>query len=171
MDTNNLFLLIALVASGIFILQFVISIFVGDLDVDVDGDGGADFDMGSLFSFKGLVHFLIGFGWTKVLFAGNTWTSYALAIIVGMGFMVALFYTYMLAYRLQNLRRPERSESIVGRCGRIYINLGEGRYTIFVDRDGSLRELDVVSASGRTDYLTDQVVTVTDFKDNIFYIE
>ena len=53
-------MLTALVSTGIFLLQFVISVFFGDLDMDVDGDANADFDLGSLFSFKGLVHFLIG---------------------------------------------------------------------------------------------------------------
>lgn len=71
MTSHEIFMLTALVATGIFLLQFVISVFFGDLDMDVDGDANADFDLGSLFSFKGLVHFLIGFGWTRVLFDGD----------------------------------------------------------------------------------------------------
>ena len=83
MTSHEIFILTALVATGIFLLQFVISVFFGDLDMDVDGDANADFDLGSLFSFKGLVHFLIGFGWTRVLFDGDTWQMYALAVLVG----------------------------------------------------------------------------------------
>lgn len=171
MTIDNVFTLIALVSTGIFLVQFVISVFIGDIDVDVDGDTNADFDMGSMFSFKGLVHFLIGFGWTKVLFAEDSWQSYALAVVVGLVFMIALFYTYMLAFRLQNLRRPETPEQLVGRPGKVYINNGGGRYTIFIQRDGALRELDVVAMSGDTDYPTDQTVTVKRFEDNTFYIE
>ena len=44
-------------------------------------------------------------------------------------FMLVLFYSYVLAYRLQNLRKPERPQNIVGRAGRVYINIGDGRYT------------------------------------------
>ena len=106
MTSHEIFMLTALVATGIFLLQFVISVFFGDLDMDVDGDANADFDLGSLFSFKGLVHFLIGFGWTRVLFDGDTWQMYALAVLVGAVFMLVLFYSYVLAYRLQNLRKP-----------------------------------------------------------------
>ena len=77
MATSEIFMLLALVSTGIFLLQFVISIFFGGLDIDVDGDTNVDFDLGSLFSFKGLIHFLIGFGWTKVLFVGDAWYTYA----------------------------------------------------------------------------------------------
>lgn len=120
MTSHEIFMLTALVSTGIFLLQFVISVFFGDLDMDVDGDANVDFDLGSLFSFKGLVHFLIGFGWTRVLFGGDTWQTYALAVLVGMVFMLVLFYSYVLAYRLQNLRKPEKPYSLVGRAGRIY---------------------------------------------------
>ena len=171
MTIDNVFMLIALVSTGIFLVQFVISVFIGDLDVDVDGDTNVDFDMGSMFSFKGLVHFLIGFGWTKVLFTENSWQSYALAVVVGLAFMITLFYTYMLAFRLQSLRKPEPPEQLVGRPGKVYINNGNGRYTVFIQRDGSLRELDVVSISGNADYQTDQTVTVMRFENNTFYIE
>ena len=87
-----------------------------------------------------------------------------------MVFMLVLFYSYVLAYRLQNLRKPEKPYSLVDRAGRIYINVGDGRYTIFVKRDGAERELDVVSESGRTDYKTDQVVTIKTYRDNTYYI-
>ena len=36
-------MLLALVSTGIFLLQFVISIFFGGLDIDVDGDTNVDF--------------------------------------------------------------------------------------------------------------------------------
>lgn len=171
MTTHDVFLLIALVSTGIFLLQFLMSVFFGTLDIDVDGDANPEVDMGSLFSFKGMAHFLIGFGWTKVLFSGDGWHTYAIAMVVGMVFMFALFYTYALAFRLQNLRRSERPYALVGRVGRIYINDGDGRYTIFVERDGAERELDVVSESGRKDYKTDERVSVIRYSPNKFYIE
>ena len=48
MATSEIFMLLALVSTGIFLLQFVISIFFGGLDIDVDGDTNVDFDLGSL---------------------------------------------------------------------------------------------------------------------------
>ena len=37
--SHTFFLIIALVTTGIFLIQFVLSIFFGDLDADVDVDG------------------------------------------------------------------------------------------------------------------------------------
>ena len=42
---------------------------------------------------------------------------------------------------------------------------------MFVKRDGAERELDVVSESGHTDYKTDKVVTIKEYRDNKYYIE
>lgn len=169
-DTQTFFLAIALVSSGVFLVQFVISTFFGSVDVDVDGSGDADTDMGSVFSFKGLVHFLIGFGWTKVLFVGDAWQTYAGAVLAGLVFVFVLFYLYLLAFRLQKLRKPEGPGEIVGRAGRVYVNMGDGRYTLFVERDGSSRQLDVVSETGKADYQTNETVTVTQYKGNTYYI-
>lgn len=169
-DSHTLFLIIALVSSGVFLVQFIVSQFFGDVDVDVDGSGDTDTDMGSVFSFKGLIHFLIGFGWTKVLFVGHSWQSYAGAVAVGLVFVFVLFYIYLLAFRLQKLRTPEKGSQLVGREGRIYINIGDGRYTLFIERDGSKRQLDVVSLSGKLDYATNETVTVSSYADNTYYI-
>ena len=62
--SHTIFLIIALVTTGIFLIQFVLSIFFGDIDVDVDAD------ISSVVSFKGLTHFGIGFGWYMYL-VGN----------------------------------------------------------------------------------------------------
>ena len=56
--SHTIFLIIALVTTGIFAIQFVLSIFFGDMDADVDVDA----DISSVVSFKGLPHFRIGFG-------------------------------------------------------------------------------------------------------------
>ena len=53
----------------------------------------------------------------------------------------------------------------------LYINEGDGRYTIFVERDGAERELDVVSESGRTDYKTDERVSIVRYDQTRYYIE
>ena len=51
--SHTFFLIIALVTTGIFLIQLVLSIFFGDLDEDVD----VDTDISSVVSFKGLTHF------------------------------------------------------------------------------------------------------------------
>ena len=63
--SSTIFLIIALVTTGIFVIQFVLSIFFGDIDADVDVDA----DISSVVSFKGLTHFGIGFWWVFSLFS------------------------------------------------------------------------------------------------------
>lgn len=46
--SSTIFLIIALVTTGIFVIQFVLSIFFGDIDADVDVDA----DISSVVSFK-----------------------------------------------------------------------------------------------------------------------
>ena len=57
--SSNIFLIIALITTGIFVIQFILSIFFGDIDTEIDIDA----DISSVVSFKGLTHFGIGFGW------------------------------------------------------------------------------------------------------------
>ena len=64
--SHTIFLIIALVTTGIFLIQFVLSIFFGDIDADVDVDA----DISSVVSFKGLTHCGTGSGWYMYL-AGN----------------------------------------------------------------------------------------------------
>lgn len=70
------------------ILQFIISWVAGELDVDFDGD--ADFDIGDVVSFKGLIHFLMGFGgWTSIkqlLGYEITWVDWLIGFFIGLPF-------------------------------------------------------------------------------------
>ena len=76
--SHTIFLIIALVTTGIFLIQFVLSIFFGDIDADVDV--GAD--ISSVVSFKGLTHFGIGFGWYMYL-VGNADIASSLSLPYG----------------------------------------------------------------------------------------
>jgi len=48
--SSNIFLTIAIVTTGIFAVQFILSIFFGDIDADAD----IDTDISSVVSFKGI---------------------------------------------------------------------------------------------------------------------
>lgn len=170
MDTSRIFLIIALASTGVFLLQFVISIFFGDTDIDIDSDASADTDVSSVFSFKGVIHFLIGFGWTRFLIQGTSWVAYLGAFLVGVTFVFVLWYLYILAFRLQKIRKPEGADKIVGRSGYIYANRGKGNYIIHTERDGAFRELDVVSESGKEDYATNEKITIKGYQNNTYYI-
>lgn len=170
MEQEQIFWLIAIVSTGIFVVQFILSIFFGDVDVDVDGDAEVDSDVSSVMSFKGLVHFGIGFGWRMVLAGEATLGNLVRATLVGLIFVFSLWRLYILAYRLQTNHKPESSKDIVGRYGKVYANHSDGRYVIQISYNGAMRELDVISLSGRTDYRTGERVTVEKFDANKYYI-
>lgn len=56
---SETYYLLAAISYGIFIVQFILSWFGGDTDLDVDLDGELDMDVSDIVSFKGLVHFVM----------------------------------------------------------------------------------------------------------------
>ena len=156
--SHTFFLIIALVTTGIFLIQFVLSIFFGDLDADVD----VDTDISSVVSFKGLTHFGIGFGWYMYL-AGNTEIqSYVVGILVGLFFVFAVWFLYKKAYQLQQVNRTEQTDQLVGRECTIYFKQS--------NRDGAMREVDVISESGKA-YQTGDRTVITRYQDGTLYIQ
>lgn len=164
--SHSIFLIIALVTTGIFLVQFVLSIFFGGIDADTDMDA----DISSLVTFKGLTHFGIGFGWYMYL-AGNTEIqSYAIAFLIGLFFMVAVWFLYKKAYQLQQENRAETTEQLVGRECTIYFQQSNGRYTVEVNRNGAMREVDVHSETEKV-YQTGERTVITGYKDGKLYIQ
>lgn len=109
----NVYFFSALVSTGIFLLQFILSIFFGsmDTDIDVNADGNADIDMSSVLSFKGLIHFCMGFGWFMYLCQPPYIVLHYLgAVISGSFFIFVLAWIYKLCYKLkqENKGSPDK---------------------------------------------------------------
>ena len=165
---------LALFSTGIFIVQFILSFFIGELDldtdIDLDGDGVDDFSIGDLVSFKGLIHFLIGFSWTMWFSRdSNQWIAACCATGVGLIFVFILSLTYKLAIKLKNEIEPEKGNDLVGRSAEIYLKGEENRYTVYTTINGAKRELEVTSRNG-TSYSPGTIVTIESYKNNIYYI-
>ena len=164
--SSNIFLIIALVTTSIFVIQFVFSIFFGDIDADVD----VDVDISSVISFKGLTHFGIGFGWYMYLIGNTDILSYGIAILIGLFFVYAVWFLYKKAYQLQQVNKTEKTEQLVGRECTIYFGQGNGKYTVQVSRDGAMREVDVVSETNKA-YRTGDRTVITTHKEGTLYIK
>ena len=127
----------------LFAVKLIMSWFAGDFEMDVDFDGIDDFDVSGAFSFKGLVHFLLGFSSYLFLRANMVeidklngvaqfgMMDYMFATIVGVILMFALFYGYKLALKANNSSKNP-SDLIDNSKGIIYINLGNGQYSVEV---------------------------------------
>ena len=78
--SSNIFHTIAIVTTGIFAVQFILSIFFGDIDADADIDTGIIKQCGL---FKGLTHFGIGFGWYMYLQHNTEIQTYLTGVAIG----------------------------------------------------------------------------------------
>jgi hypothetical protein len=91
--SSNIFLTIAIVTTGIFAVQFILSVFFGDFDADTD----IDTDISSVVSFKGLTHFGIGFGWYMYLQHNTEIQTYLTGFVIGLIFVFAVWFLYKKA--------------------------------------------------------------------------
>jgi hypothetical protein len=141
---------LAIVSTGIFLLQIILSLLGldSDLDPEINIEGSGDF---ALFSFRAIISFLVFFSWTTGLLLEKSWKfSHAITI----GFIVGLLAMSLVAYLLYKIVKMEESgnisiDSLVGSEGEVYIpipagGVATGRVTILLD-DKNI-ELDAVSA-------------------------
>lgn len=125
MIIENIYYIIAGIAYGIFILKFLISQFAGDVDLDIDGDAEPEFDVSSLLSFKGLLHFAMGLsGWLAGcnFFTGSvTWVDWIIGSVLGILLVIILYFTYKLCTKLQHIPTNVSTlrEQLFGKEGRI----------------------------------------------------
>ena len=172
---SEYYYLIAAIAYGIFIVQFILSWFGGDTDLDVNLDGDVDMDVGDIVSFKGLIHFLMGsFGWlsAREYFDGELfWWDYLIALACGVIFVIVLYYLYKLTMRLEHKpAEPKRGKDLIGASGTIYLSQGgdDDFFYVISVYDGT----GFVELPAKSSYLygTGQFITVKDFIDNIYII-
>lgn len=161
--TSTIFLFVALAATLIFLIQFIMSVFFGDLDTDVDTD------LGSVVSFKGFTHFCIGMGWYMYISQGTDITSYGIGIFIGLVFVFVLWYLYKKAYQLQKENKPEKPEALLGRECEIYSRNGN-RYVVQIAINGALREMDVRSLENK-EYRTGDKTVICKVESGIMYIQ
>jgi len=90
-----------LIGSGaLFLLSSVGSLLFGDTDVDTDFDFDAEgFLLSDILSFKGLLHFTLGFSLTLTLWREVSTLTVSIAAVVGLAFAFALYYIYNVVYR------------------------------------------------------------------------
>lgn len=123
--------ILGIISYGIFIVQFLISNFFGwgDLDFDVDFDGEPDFGLGDILSFKGLVHFAMGFSGWLMLVKEITPITIIIAIIIGFAFIVILYYAYRLCLKFNNEPTIKKGEELIGKEVSISVQISEMEYS------------------------------------------
>ena len=189
MNWTSFYGILALITGFLFLGQTILGLIGGfgdglDLDTDADADldvdgadgGGAGFELSSLVSPKGFLHFLLGGSWYLLLadyVRGGFVTWYDYLIAIGVGFVLALLIglIYWVMMKLESHNKQEQGEQLVGRGGTIYLASNDsGIHIINTIINGARTELTVKSKSGKN-YDTGDLVTIQSYESGIYYIE
>lgn len=160
---------LAIVSYGIFIIRFILSWVGGDFELDSD----ADLDVSDVVSFKGLTHFLMGFsGWMslKGIFSSIQWYDYIISIVIGLIFVVILYYVYKLMCKLENKPHPLSGKELIGNPAKVYLYCGEEsshKYIITTDNGVGTIELNAVSDKK---FDVGDIVTITHYNGFLYII-
>lgn len=155
------------ISYGIFIIQFILSNFgFLETDLDVDFDGNVDFSVSDLLSFKGLIHFAMGFsGW--LMLAGKvTATTISIACLSGLIFMVLLYFVYRLCMKFHSEPTRKSGEELVGRAVTVYCPLDMGMCSCAINNPDYV---EIVCKADR-EVKPGEIVTITSYKDGIYHV-
>lgn len=116
---EQIYYIVAVIVYDIFIIRFILSWIGGDFDID------ADLDLSDVVSFKGLTHFLMGFsGWLSVKsFTTHNimWYDYLIAFILGVIFVIILYYVYKFLMKLENKPQILSGKVFIGSTAKVYL--------------------------------------------------
>lgn len=162
---------ITLSASLIFVIQTVMTFLgLGDHDADFDldtSDGSFDTDPSmNLLTFRNLVNFCLGFGWTAVLMHEKIESNALLiivSVIVGVLLVAVVMWIFKWLSGMQQTGNIDVHKSAVGCEGKVYLTIpgerkGEGKVQITINN--AVREYDAVT-DGET-IKTGTAIKVTD---------
>ena len=148
----KLFWIIATIASVVFIIQATMAL-IG-FDSDADGDIGMMDDAGfsGVFSFRNLINFLLGYGWSGVVFYDNIenrFWLYIVSIAIGLAFVLAFVLIFKLMMKLTH-DGSFKMEEAIGITGNVYLRIpavGNGRGKVQFSVKGSVHEIDAITDS------------------------
>ena len=148
---------VTIAASLVFIIQTVLT-FIG-ADVDAAGLDGADIDApvgdisdadlgggGNLYTFRNLINFLLGFGWSVILLEDaipSTGLRLVVAVAIGVVLVALVMWLFRLLGKMQQSGNIDVYKSAVGCEGTCYLTIpagrsGEGKVQISIG--GAVRE-------------------------------
>lgn len=146
-------------ATLIFIIQSVMTFIgadggeVSDFDAAMDDPMAADaMDGGTnLYTFRNLINFALGFGWTVIILHGkirSTLLILLIAIVVGAALVTAVMYLFKFLSAMQQSGNVNVQRDALGCTGSVYLPIparreGEGKVQISIA--GSVREFDAVT--------------------------
>ena len=167
---EQIYYIVAVIVYDIFIVRFILSWIGGDFDID------ADLDLSDVVSFKGLTHFLMGFsGWLSVKsFTTHNimWYDYLIAFILGVIFVIILYYVYKFLMKLENKPQILSGKDFIGSTARVYLVMptidADTLFKYIITVDNGIGTIEI-PAKSRESYKTGDSVVIKDYV-NAYYI-
>lgn len=154
----QIYWVLALIASIVFLIQAIMTFIGFDADSDLsDVSGDADFDADGfhLVSIKTIVCFILGFGWTGVLFWNDIENKFVLGLIaavIGFAFMALIAWLLYLVLKLDR-DNTFRVKQVVGMNADVYLTIPAAKAStgkIMVSVNGSTHELEALTNDTET---------------------
>ncbi|MFC6267544.1 NfeD family protein [Frigoriflavimonas asaccharolytica] len=169
---------LAFFASLIFIFQTILTFIGSDASADVDADFNGDFQHidapFELFTFRNLINFLLGFGWTGAAFYGKFSETLLVlfAFVVGLIFVAIFFVIIKQILKLQEDNTFDLN-NVLGKSGEIYMTIpghetGSGKVQISIK--GSIHELDAMTHE-KEKIEAGSIVKVMKIENKIVFVE
>lgn len=142
---------VTLAASLIFVIQTILTFIGADAGGDFDMDAGTDLDISdpsdlghsgmNLYTFRNLINFLLGFGWTVILLRESVKSTALLllvAVFVGLALVAIVMYLFKWLSGMQQSGNIDVYRSAVGCHGKAYLTIpaergGEGKVQITIN--------------------------------------
>ncbi len=169
---------LAFFASLIFIFQTIMTFLGTDASADLDADFDGDFHNVEapfeLFSFRNLINFLLGFGWTGVAFYGKMNEAVLVVVVfaVGIIFVGIFFFIIKQILKLQE-DNTFNLNNAVGKTAQVYINIpahksGSGKVQLSVK--GSFHELEAFTEDAEK-INSGETVRIVRIENQVLFVE
>lgn len=171
---EKIYWIIAIIATVVMVI-FILLMFIGgdadgidgDIDAEIDGDIGIDFQF---LSFKNLSGFFAIFGWTGI---ASIDAGMGKAATIGISTICGLLMMFAMAALFYYLGKLQSSGTLnlknaLNAIGEVYLTIGANRAAIgkvSITVQGTLRELDALTDEG-ADLVMGNVVRVKEVTDN-----
>lgn len=147
--------------------------FGGDVDAEIEGDTGIDFQFLSL---KNFVAFLTIFGWSGIACLDAGWSKTMTVLISLVCGLIMMFAMASLFYYLSKLQSSGtlKLRNALHQVGEVYLTIGSKRSSmgkVSIKVQGTLRELDALTEEARDLVMGDVVRVKAVTKNGILIVE
>jgi hypothetical protein len=170
---------IAIPASVIFIIQTIMTFIGADASDGTSADFDGDFDGTDapfqLFSFRNLINFLLGFGWSGISFYALIKSPVLLMVV---SLLIGCAFVYMFFIVIKQLMKLSENDTfklanVLNKNAEVYLTIPanrSGKGKILVSVNGSVHELEAITDGEKIN--SGSIVRVTKIEnENILIVE